>query len=217
IIGVMPASFRFPTPDIEIWSSMAPLYSIPKSAGDWINSRSLRGYRVVARLQDGVSREQAEGEMNTISQRLGAMYPDDEASTGVVLLPLRDQMVGTYRRPLVVLLVAVSFILLIACVNVANLIMTRTAARDREIAIRRALGAGQFRLIRQMLTESVLLGTAGGALGLLFATWGVRILLQFTPQDVPRLEGVGVDRWTLLFTLLASLLTGVLFGLAPAW
>ena len=217
IIGVMPASFRFPTPDIEIWTSMATLYSIPTSAGDWINSRSLRGYRVVARLQDDVSREQAESEMNTISERLATTYPDDEASMGVILLPLRDQMVGTYRRPLVVLLVAVSFILLIACVNVANLIMTRTAARDREIAIRRALGAGQFRLIRQMLTESVLLGTAGGALGLLFATWGVRILLQFTPQDVPRLEGVGVDRWTLLFTLLASLLTGVLFGLAPAW
>jgi putative ABC transport system permease protein len=164
-----------------------------------------------------VSREQAEGEMNTISQRLGAMYPDDEAGTGVVLLPLRDQMVGTYRRPLVVLLVAVSFILLIACVNVANLIMTRTAARDREIAIRRALGAGQFRLLRQMLTESILLGAVGGALGLLLATWGVRILLQFTPKDIPRLEGVGVDRWTLLFTVCASLLTGLLFGLAPAW
>jgi putative ABC transport system permease protein len=217
IIGVMPASFRFPTPDIEIWSSMAPLYSSPKSAGDWINSRSLRGYRVVARLQDGVTRELAEGEMNTISQRLGAMYPDDEAGTGVILLPLRDQMVGTYRRPLVVLLVAVSFILLIACVNVANLIMTRTAARDREIAIRRALGAGQLRLLRQMLTESILLGAVGGALGLLLATWGVRILLQFTPKDVPRLEGVGVDRWTLIFTVLASLLTGLLFGLAPAW
>jgi putative ABC transport system permease protein len=217
IIGVMPASFRFPTPDIEIWSSMAPLYSSPKSAGDWINSRSLRGYRVVARLQAGVTRELAEGEMNTISQRLGAMYPDDEAGTGVILLPLRDQMVGTYRRPLVVLLVAVSFILLIACVNVANLIMTRTAARDREIAIRRALGAGQLRLLRQMLTESILLGAVGGALGLLLATWGVRILLQFTPKDVPRLEGVGVDRWTLIFTVLASLLTGLLFGLAPAW
>ena len=217
IVGVMPASFRFPTPDIEIWTSMATLYSIPKSAGDWINSRSLRGYRVVARLQDGVSREQAEAEMNAISQRLAATYPDDEADTGVILLPLRDQMVGTYRRPLVVLLVAVSFILLIACVNVANLIMTRTATRDREIAIRRALGAGQLRLLRQMLTESILLGAVGGALGLLIASWGVRILLQFTPRDVPRLEGVGVDRWTLMFTVLASLITGILFGLAPAW
>jgi predicted permease len=216
VIGVMPASFRFPTPDIEIWTSMATLYSIPKSAGDWINSRSLRGYRVVARLQDGVSREQAEVEMNTIAQRLAATFPDDEAGTGVILLPLRDQMVGTYRRPLVVLLVAVSFILLIACVNVANLIMTRTAARDREIAIRRALGAGQFRLIRQMLTESILLGSLGGALGLLLATWGVQVLLQLTPKNVPRLEGVGVDRWTLLFTVFASVTTGILFGLAPA-
>jgi putative ABC transport system permease protein len=117
----------------------------------------------------------------------------------------------------VVLLVAVAFILLIACANVANLMMARTSARDREIAIRRAMGAGQIRLIRQMLTESILLGAVGGALGLLLATWGVQLLLTLTPKDIPRLEGVTVDRWTMLFTFAVSIGTGVLFGLAPAW
>ena len=219
IIGVMPASFRFPTPDIELWSSLAPIYSLdPKSSvGDWINNRSLRGYRVVGRLQDGVLQEQAQAEMNTIAERLAKDYPDSNAGTGVVLVPLRTQMIGDYQKALVVLLVAVGFILLIACANVANLMMARTAARDREIAIRRAMGAGQFRLIRQMLTESVLLSTLGGLLGLLLATWGVQLLLGLTPKDIPRLEGVSVDRSALLFTLLVSVGTGVLFGLAPAW
>lgn len=219
IIGVMPASFRFPTPDIELWSSLAPIYSLdPKSSvGDWINNRSLRGYRVVGRLKDGVLQEQAQAEMNTIAERLAKDYPDSNAGTGVVLVPLRTQMIGDYQKALVVLLVAVGFILLIACANVANLMMARTAARDREIAIRRAMGAGQFRLIRQMLTESVLLSTLGGLLGLLLATWGVQLLLGLTPKDIPRLEGVSVDRSALLFTLLVSVGTGVLFGLAPAW
>jgi putative ABC transport system permease protein len=219
IIGVMPASFRFPTPDIELWSSLAPIYSLdPKSSvGDWINNRSLRGYRVVGRLKDGVLHEQAQAEMNTIAERLAKDYPDSNAGTGVVLVPLRTQMIGDYQKALVVLLVAVGFILLIACANVANLMMARTAARDREIAIRRAMGAGQFRLIRQMLTESVLLSTLGGLLGLLLATWGVQLLLGLTPKDIPRLEGVSVDRSALLFTLLVSVGTGVLFGLAPAW
>src|SRR5882672_7719147 len=219
IVGVMPPSFRFPTPDIELWSSLAPIYSVSSSSsvGDWINSRSLRGYRVVGRLQEGVLQEQAQAEMNTIAERLAKDYPDSSAGTGVVLVPLRTQMVGDYQKPLVVLLVAVGFILLIACANVANLMMARTAARDREIAIRRAMGAGQMRLIRQMLTESILLSTSGGLIGLLLATWGVQLLLGLTPKDIPRLEGVSVDRTALLFTLAVSLGTGVLFGLAPAW
>jgi len=221
IIGVMPPSFRFPTPDIELWTSLAPIYNLPtgarSSVGDWVNNRSLRGYRVVGRLQNGISHERAQVEMNAIAERLAQAYPDSDAGTGVVLVPLREQMVGTYRRPLVVLLVAVGFILLIACANVANLLMTRTASRDREIAIRRAMGAGQVRLIRQMLTESILLAGFGGALGLLLATWGVQILLGLTPKDIPRLEGVSVDGWALLFTFAVSIGTGVLFGLAPAW
>jgi putative ABC transport system permease protein len=219
IIGVMPPSFRFPTPDIELWSSLAPIYSLgsKSSVGDWINSRSLRGYRVVARLRDGVLQEQAQAEMNTIAERLAKDYPDSNAGTGVVLVPLHTQMVGDYQKPLVILLVVVGFVLLIACANVASLMMARTAARDREIAIRRALGAGQLRLIRQMLTESVLLSTLGGLIGLLLATWGVRLLLGLTPKDIPRLEGVSVDRWTLLFTFVVSIGTGILFGLAPAW
>ena len=219
IIGVMPPSFRFPAPDVELWSSLAPIYSIgsKSSVGDWINNRSLRGYRVVGRLRDGVSQEQAQAEMNTVSERLAKDYPDSNAGTGVVLVPLRTQMIGNYQRPLVVLLVAVGFILLIACANVANLMMARTAARDREIAIRRAMGAGQWRLIRQMLTESVLLSTLGGLMGLLLATWGVQLLRGLMPKDIPRLEGVSVDSWALLFTFVISISTGVLFGLAPAW
>ena len=219
IIGVMPASFRFPTPDIELWTSLAPMYSFdPRSSvGDWINNRSLRGYRVVGRLKDGVLPEQAQAEMNTIAARLAKDYPDSNAGTGIVLVPLRTQMVGDYQKALVVLLVAVGFILLIGCANVANLMMARTATRDREIAIRRAMGAGQFRLIRQMLTESVLLSTLGGLIGLLLATWGVQLLLGLTPKDIPRLEGVSVDRSALLFAFVISIGTGLLFGLAPAW
>ena len=221
VVGVMSQSFRFPTPDIELWTSMAPIYSLPagprSSIGDWVNSRSLRGYRVVGRLQSYISPERAQAEMNTVAARLAQVYPDSEGGTGVVLVPLREQMVGTYRRPLVVLLVSVGFILLIACANVANLVMTRTAARDREIAIRRAMGAGQWRLIRQMLTESILLGTIGGALGLLLAVWGVQVLVGLTPKDIPRLETVSIDRWALFFTLIVSMATGLFFGLAPAW
>jgi len=219
IIGVMPPSFRFPTPDIELWSSMAPMYALKPSAsmGDWINSRSLHGYRVVARLKDGVSTEQAQAEMSMIAQRLASTYPDSDAGTGVVLVPLREQMIGSYQKSLVVLLAAVGFILLIACANVANLLMTRTAARDREMAIRSAMGAGQWRLIRQLLTESILLASLGGSMGFLLATWGVQVLLDLTPKDIPRLEGVSVDRWTLLFTIAVSIVTGVLFGLAPVW
>src|SRR5947207_8495557 len=172
---------------------------------------------MVGRLKDGVLPELAQGEMNTIADRLAKDYPDSNAGTGVVLVSLRTQMIGNYQRPLVVLLVAVGFILLIACANVANLMMARTAARDREIAIRRAMGAGQLRLIRQMLTESILLASLGGMIGLLLATWGVQLLLGLTPKDIPRLEAVAVDRSALLFSFAVSIGTGLLFGLAPAW
>ncbi len=218
VIGVMPPSFRFPTPDIELWSSLAPIYRTARPGGpDWINSRGLRGYRVVGRLHDGVSVTQAQTEMSAIAERLAQTYPDSDEGTGVVLVPLREQMVGEYRRPLTVLLGAVGLILLIACANVANLMMTRITARSGEIAIRHALGAGQWRLIRQMLTESVLLGGLGGVLGILLASWGVRVLMALIPKEIPRLEGVSVDRWSLLFTGLISIGTGLLFGLAPAW
>jgi putative ABC transport system permease protein len=221
IVGVMPRSFRVPAPDIELWATLASVYEIAGSSrspvGDWINSRSLRGYRVIGRLKDGVTMDQAQADMNTVAERLARDYPDAQAGTGIVLVPLYTQMVGEYQKPLLVLLVAVGFILLIACANVANLMMARTAARDREIAIRRAMGAGQFRLIRQMLTESVLLSLLGGAIGLLLASWGVQLLLELTPKDVPRLESVVVDRWALVFTFSISIATGVLFGLAPAW
>jgi len=219
IIGVMPPSFRFPTPDIELWSSFAPIYALGKNSevGDWINDRGLRGYRVVGRLSDGVELGVAQAEMNTIADRLGKAYPDSNAGSGVILVPLHEQMVGPYKPALLVLLGAVGFILLIACANVANLMMARTAARDREIAVRRALGAGNSRVIRQMLTECLLLAGLGGAIGLLLAYWGVAALLTLTPKDVPRLEAVAVDRWALLFSIAASLMTGLLFGLAPAW
>ncbi|HLN97220.1 MAG TPA: ABC transporter permease [Pyrinomonadaceae bacterium] len=221
IIGVMPPSFRFPTPDIELWTSLAPIYDLPRSSsaslGDWINNRSMRGYRVVGRLREGVSPQQAQAEMDSIAARQAKDYPDSNAGTGTVLVPLRTQMVGDYQKPLIVLLVAVGFILLIACANVANLMMSRTAARDREIAIRRAMGAGQLRLIRQMLTESVLLAFIGGAAGLLLATWGLQVLLGLTPKDIPRLESVSVDRSALSFTFVVSIGAGLLFGLAPAW
>jgi putative ABC transport system permease protein len=219
IIGVMPPSFRFPTPDIELWSSLAPMYQTnpQASVGDWLNNRSLRGYRIVGRLQPGIGVEQAQAEMNTIAERLAQQYPESNAGTGVVLVPLRTQIVGDYQKALLVLLAAVGFILLIACANVANLTMARTAARDREMAIRRAMGAGRLRLFRQLLTENLLLSTLGGGVGLLLATWGVQFLLGAAPKDIPRLEAVSVDRTALLFTLLASLVTGLLFGLAPAW
>jgi putative ABC transport system permease protein len=220
VVGVMPPSFRFPTPDIELWSTLASIYNLQSAkpnGPDWINGRSLRGYRVVGRLRNGVPVEQAQAEMSALAERLAQTYPNSDGGTGVVLVPLRTQIVGNYQKPLVVLLVAVGFILLIACANVANLMMARTAARDREIAIRRAMGAGQMRLIRQMLTESILLATVGGGIGLLLAAWGVQLLLGLTPKEIPRLEGVSVDRWTFIFTFAVSIGTGVLFGLAPAW
>jgi len=219
IIGVMPPSFRFPTPDVDLWLSFASVYAVSGNStiGDWIQDRSLHGYRVVARLQAGVSVEQAQAEMRTVARRLEERYPDSNAGLGVALVPLHAQVVGGIQQALLVLLGAVGFVLLIACVNVANMLLARSSFRERELAVRRALGATTSRLVRQLLSESTLLATLGGLLGLFLAWWGVELIVRLAPTDVPRLESVAVDHWALGFMLLTSLVAGLLVGLAPCW
>jgi predicted permease len=209
VIGVMPASFRFPHKDAELW---APLAVDP-------NRRSNRGgfsYYAIGRLKPDVSLEQARADMSSIADQLQQQYPNIMEGYGVNLVPLHEQVVGKTRLALLVLLGAVVFVLFIACANVANLLLARSAVREREIAIRMALGAGRRRLIRQLLTESSLLALLGGAAGLLIANWGLKALIALSPEDTPRLDQITIDRRVLLFTLAVSLLTGLLFGLAPA-
>jgi predicted permease len=216
IVGVMPPDFQFGREvgmAIEIWS---PLSFTPQQLSmDNIGRENLF---VLARLKPGVSFEQAQGEMNAIADALrGQLMPGLTVNDwGLKLTPMAEQVVGDIRPMLWMLLGAVGLVLLIACANVANLLLARSAARHKEIAIRTALGAGRGRVIRQLLTESVLLAVVGGALGLLLATWGVDLLLSLNESKIPRASEVGVDLWVLGFTVGVSLLTGVLFGLAPA-
>jgi putative ABC transport system permease protein len=214
VIGVMPTSFRWPDL-VEIWTPLA----MPSSAlNDWKN----RYLRVVARLKPGVTIEQAQAEMNALAERFAREHPDTNTGEGVKVESVREEIAGDIQRPLVVLLGAVGLVLLIACVNVAGLMLARTAARGREIAVRIALGAGRCRLIRQMITESALLALAGGAAGLALAYAGSGMLLRLFPKNIanlsiPTVETIPVDGRVLAFTLAATLLTGLFFGLAPAF
>ena len=221
IVGVMTPGFHFPSPDIDLWLTLAPMSSEPAGAmNPWFTSRGLHGWRTVARLKPGVTPVQAERHMNTIMQRMAEAFPNEDGGTGIAVQSIRDDTVGGVQRGLWLALGAACLVLLLACANVAHLMLARMSSRSREIAIRRALGAHRSRVARQLLTESLLLGILGGIAGLVLAAVGIRLLVRFSPGDIPRLENVSLDAATLAFAFAASMLTGMLFGVGPtlaAW
>ncbi len=214
IVGVVPANFN-----LQIGLFRASELYVP--IGQWSNPAvhlRMAGLSIhgIGRLKPNVTIQQARSDMARVTGYLAEAYPDADKGIGATLFPLKEQMVGDVRRLLLVLLAAVGFVLLIACVNVANLMMARSMGRDREFAVRAALGAGRGRIVRQLLTESMLLAIAGGGFGLMLAAWGTKVALQHLPAGLPRANEVGMDWKVLLFTAGIVLLCGILFGLAPA-
>ncbi len=209
---------------IGVVPSRLPVFSptdVYVPIGQWadptfLDRRISMGLNSIGRLKPGVTFEQAHADMDRIGRNLEAAYPDSNKGTGITLVPLKTDVVGDVRGVLLVLLGAVGFVLLIARANVANLLLARSTGRAREFAIRSALGASPARVIRQLLTESVMLGIGGGAIGLLLAKWGTRALLAALPESLPRSEEIGIDSHVLLFTVGVSVLTGILFSLVPA-
>ncbi|HLM54641.1 MAG TPA: ABC transporter permease [Pyrinomonadaceae bacterium] len=211
VVGILPQEYRFGTAT----DVFAPLGRLEDS--ERLRSRGNHpGIYAYARLKPGVTFERAEAEMKGLAARLAESYPKDNGGNSITIVPLREYFVGDIRTSLLVLLGAVGFVLLIACANVANLMLVRATSRAREIAIRTALGAGRLRIVRQLLTESIILAVMGGTAGLLLALWGVDVLRGASLDAIPTTTEIAIDRTVLLFTLGVALSTGVLFGLAPA-
>ena len=215
VIGVLPPDFKWHIQGNSLTSQPAELWT-PWVISEQLKQRRGRFASSVARLKPGVSMAQARAEMDTIAGRLREQYKEFNTGWGITVVPVREQFAGELRPALRVLMGAVGFVLLIACANVANLLLSRTGARQREIAVRSALGAGRIRLIRQLLTESVLLSVLGGAAGLLLAWWGMALLVRLSPPELGSLREIELNASVLGFTFAVSLVTGVLFGLVPA-
>lgn len=209
--GVMPAQFEFPSHDIDIWVATA-------ATEDTSGGRNQPHYlRVLGRLKNGVTYEQALADMQSVAEGLKEQYPDTNRYVGAWVNPLHEHRFGNIRPALMLLFVVTGFVLLIACANIANLLLARATTRQKEIAIRLAIGANRWRLVRQLLTESLLLAIAGGIVGLLMAMWGVEILSSITPLNIAPADSFTIDTRVLIFTTGVSLLTGIIFGLVPAF
>jgi len=214
VTGVTPANFDFYGQVNLNNDFFIPLGSIANRP--YMRDRHSHPARVIARMKPGVTVEQALREMKSITARLQSQYPASNTGNSVEVTPLLDDYVGDVREALLVISGAVALVLLIVCANVANLLLARAGLRRKEIAIRLAMGAGRFTIVRQLLVESVMLALAGGAIGLLLAVWGVQFLIQLTPDSLPRTEDITIDPRVLGFTVFVTLLTGIVFGLAPA-
>jgi predicted permease len=217
VVGVMPPNYM-PDGYGELWIPSA--FGVPtNSIRPNVDPRPIRGSNyldVFARLKPGVTLEKARSELDAISRRLESQYPNDDKDTGIRVTPLHEDAVGKLRPVLLLLFAAVGFLVFIGCANVANLLLARAAIRSREISIRAAMGASRFRLIRQLLTESVLLSIIGGALGALLAAWAIPLLMAMAPPGLRSFKEVGLNGEVLGFSLGVSVVTGILFGLIPA-
>jgi len=212
VIGIAPRGFRLPDSPSELW--------VPYTADPADLTPSKRGYRfltVIARLKSGVTRQQADLDMRAITRHIADANPDTNAGFSADVIPLREQLIGDIRPTLWTLMGSVGFVLLISCANVANLLLARAAEREKEIAVRASLGASLGRIFRQLLTESVLLATIGGCVGLMLALWASSVLAKLTPADLAGAREISLDWRVLTFTFLVSVGTGILFGLVPAW
>jgi putative ABC transport system permease protein len=209
VIGVMPPGFAFPAKKSEFWAPLVVNEQAKRRVGYWL--------QMVARLRPGITAGQAQTEMDVVGKRLEQQYPADNAGYGIYVNPLENHVAGNVRTPLLMLLGAVAFVLLIACVNVAGLFLTRAEARSREIMVRSAMGAGRGSLIRQLLVEATVLAAAAGVSGIAVAYGGVRALVWLAPKDLPRLDEISLDTVALVFGVCLTSVTALLFGLWPAW